>query len=170
MENRPSGFTLTDLVAKNINKLLFLEKVAVSFFVIGLVLYIIKKPYADILVITGSILLAICYFLSAFKMIETENMETTGILNSIGFINFIYKLNYFSLAISAIAVLGLVVELKNNNSLLFIGGISLLIILILSLITKLNDRSVIYNTGFYMRILICLIILAYLAFVEFNIK
>jgi hypothetical protein len=60
-------------------------------------------------------------------------------------------------------MLGLVISFKNTNSLIIIGGLTLFIILFLSLITKLNDRTRIYNSIFYIRIITCLLLLTYLA-------
>jgi len=163
MDNKQSKTSLAELVRKNESKLNVLEKISVLTFALGFIFYYLKLPNSTVIFIIGSILTAICYFLFSFKFVDTENIETTGFLNSIGAINFLYKLMYFAIAISAVAMMGLVVPIKNNNSFIIIGGFSLFIVLFLSLITKLNNRTIIYNTTFYIRIITCLLFLTYLA-------
>jgi hypothetical protein len=164
MEKKSIGVTIAAIVEKNINKLKLFEKISLAIFTIGFILVVLKQPNTGIVLIIGSIMTALTYFLYAYVVVETEDLETTGILNSLGMINFLYKLMYFSLSISALAMLGLVVHFKKTNSLMVLGGSTLLVILILSLITKIKDRSVIYNKLFYIRIVTCLLLLAYLKF------
>jgi len=163
MDNNQNQIALTELVRKNESRINVLEKIAILTFALGFVFYYLKLPNNNIILIIGSILTAISYFLFAFKIVETQNIETTGLLNSKGMINFLYKLMYFSISISAIAILGLVISFNNTNSLIITGGLTLFIVLFLSLITKLNDRTRIYNSIFYIRIVTCLLLLTYLA-------
>jgi hypothetical protein len=122
----------------------------------------------DYILLLGSILTSLIYFLNAFKIPEIESLETTGILNSPAFINFIYKLTYLS---SFTLFLGVALLLfKNSRSLtmLTVSGITLIFILIVSLITKINNRSKIYNLTFYLRIVPFILLLIYLGIHQFN--
>jgi hypothetical protein len=160
MANENSNTQLADLVNKHFDKIKTLEKPSLLIFSIGFVLFLFKQPNLNFILIIGALLTAITYFLFAFKVIETENVETNGILNSTGFISFIYKLTYLSLSVSFVSMIGFVVEF--NNQMRFIGGVTLIITLILSLLTKLNDRTLLYNSTFYLRIVMCLLLLGYL--------
>lgn len=162
------GNRITVFIEKRFKEVKIIEKISLIIFVIGFILFLIKQPNANLILTIGSILTGIIYFLLAFKTIEIENIEITGILNSAGFINFMYKLNYISLSVSYIAMLGFIIEFKNNNPMLDIGGLTLIIVLILSLITKINDRRKIYNFSFYSRIIVCVLLLSYFELMEYN--
>jgi hypothetical protein len=170
MKNKTSGTTMVQLVAKNSRALNILEKVSVSIFMTGFFLLYFKQPYAYIILIIGSIMTSINYYLFSFKFFDPENYESTGTLNSIGFINFLYKLMYYAFAISALAMLGLVTELNNIIPMAFICGALLIVIIILSLITKVKERPIIYNSTFYIRNTICLLLLTYLIMIKYNIN
>ncbi|MCX6328378.1 MAG: tetratricopeptide repeat protein, partial [Bacteroidia bacterium] len=139
------------------------EKISVSILVIGLVLNFFKIENTGFVLITGSVLTALTYFLSAFQSVETGELKTTGILNSTGFINFIYKLSFFALSLTAIATIGFVFKtFPFIKMLTTISIISLSIVLIISIITKINDRSKIYNSVFYIRIVPAILLLYFL--------
>jgi hypothetical protein len=160
MTNKTLNGQLAELVGKHFDKIKFIEKVSLLIFFSGFVLFLFKQANLNFVLIIGAFLTALTYFLCAFKVVETENLETTGILNTLAFINFVYKVTFMSLAISYVSMIGFVI--KFDNPMHFIGGVTLVITLFLSLITSLNDRSVLYNPAFYLRILICLGLLGYL--------
>jgi hypothetical protein len=167
MKNRiyPLLFSFVD---KHYPKILFAERISMVVLIIGVLIYHFEHANYSFLIVPGSILAAIAYFISSYRHIETENFETTGILNSVGFINFIYKLTFYSLVIGSLALLGLVFNIKKFNPYIFSAGFTLISTLIISLITKINDRTIIYNSAFYLRILIMLILLSYLLLVNYN--
>jgi hypothetical protein len=169
MEENNSKFNLTDFIEKHLSKLKFLEIISILIFIIGLILLASNNPDLNIIFITGCILLGITYFFFAYSVVDFENLEPTGVLNSFGMILFLYKLNYLSLAVASVAMLGLVIDFPNGNPLLVISSFTLIIILIISLITQVNDRSKIYNLIFYLRIIICLVLLSFLGLIEYNI-
>ena len=145
------------------------EKISVSILVIGLVLNFFKIENTGFVLITGSVLTALTYFLSAFQIVETEELETAGILNSVGFINFIYKLYYLNLCLTAIVTLGFVIKTFHFLKMLTtISIISLSVVLIISIITKINDRSRIYNSVFYFRIVPAILLLIYIITVHYH--
>jgi hypothetical protein len=152
---------LSVFVSEHPKLLKYSETISVSIFVTGLILHLLEIKNTDNVLLLGSITTALTYFLFAFKIIESENLETTGILNSPGLINYIYKLTYlsfFTLFIATVAVI-----LKNNSDLtmLIVSGTSLLFVFIVSLLTKINDRSKIYNFFFYLRIVPAIILLIF---------
>lgn len=161
MTNENANAQLTELVNKHFDKIKTIEKVSLLIFSIGFVLLLMKQTDFNFVLIIGSLLTAITYFLCAFKVVEIENLETTGILNTIGFINFVYKMTFISLAVSFVSMIGFVINI--DYPMHIIGGVTLLVTLILSLMTKLNDRSILYNSAFYIRIVITLMLLVYLA-------
>jgi tetratricopeptide (TPR) repeat protein len=145
------------------------EKISVSILVIGLILYLLKIENTGFVLITGSVLTALTYFLSVFQSVETEETETTGILNSAGIINFIYKLYYLNLCLTAIITLGVVIKtFPFLKMLTTICIIFLSIVFIISIITKINDRSRIYNSAFYIRIVPAILLLIYLFTIHYK--
>ena len=166
MTNKNASAQLAELVNKHFDKIKTIEKVSLLIFFTGFVLFLMKQTNLNFVLIIGSMLTALTYFLCAFKIVETENLETTGILNTISFINFVYKMTFISLAISFVSMIGFVINF--DNPMHFIGGVTLLVTLILSLVTRLNDRSILYNSAFYVRIFICLLLLVYLTMTKCN--
>jgi hypothetical protein len=168
MDNQTNNSTIADFVNKNSRLLINAEKITIPILLLGLLLHFIEIKNSEIFLIVGCIFTAIVYFLFAFLVVDAENIEATGILNSIGFINFIYKLTFFGLSIASLSILSLVIDAFKLTELLTISGLTLTMVLILSAITRVNDRSVIYNTVYYMRILPALLILFYLANIKFH--
>jgi hypothetical protein len=159
---------ITDFVKKNHKLITLSEKFSVVLFTLGLFLYFLGISNADLVIITGSILTAITYFLFAFKTVEVENLEPKRILNSSGFINFIYKPTNLALSMTAIASLGLVVKPLQNRPIIFASGITLIFSLTISLLTKVNDRLLIYNSTYYIKIVLALLLIIYLADIHYN--
>jgi hypothetical protein len=108
-------------------------------------------------------LTAIVFFLQAFKVNEFEDIEPLNVLGSFAFINFIYKLYFISLSVSMISMLGYVIDFKNGNSMLVVGGCTLLILLVLIIFSKIEGKSKVYNQKFYLRLFACIAFLTYLA-------
>jgi hypothetical protein len=164
---------LSEFVSEHPKLLKYSEIISVSIFVTGFILHLLEIKNTDNVLLLGSITTALTYFLFAFKIIELENLETTGILNSFGFMHFIFKLTYLSFFTLFIAA-GTVI-LKNNldSTMLIVSGTSLPFVFIVSLLTKINDRSKIYNFFFYLRIVFAIILLIYLVInysVQFALK
>jgi hypothetical protein len=169
MENQSSSPNLTVFVSKHRNLLKYSEIISVSIFVIGFILHLLEIKNTNNVLLLGSIITALTYFLYAFKINEYENLETTGILNSTGFINFIYKFTYLSFFTLSIAAAAIILKSNSDSTMLIVSGISLLFILIVSLFTKINDRSRIYNFYFYIRIVPAIILLIYLAIIQYKV-
>jgi hypothetical protein len=167
MERENTNRNLNNFVELHLDKIKVIERISIAIFLLGIILFVLKQPYSFYILLIGAFLFAICNFLYAFSVIEPENIETTGVLNSIGFINFIYKLTYLSISISAISILELFSKFKAGQ-MFYVAGLTLIFILIISIITKINDRSKIYNTAFYMKIVICLLLLGYLFVIKNN--
>ena len=72
---------------------------------LGILFYAMQITDYNFILIIGSILTAISLFLQAYKIVEFEDLEAYNLLGSLGFINFISKLYFFSL--THIAVIGL---------------------------------------------------------------
>ena len=168
MENNAQKSNLADFVAKYPLLIMNLEKISVLTLIIGLILYFLEVKDTGFILVIGAILTAITYFLSAFQIVEIETLETTGILNTIGFINFVYKLTYLGLSIAILASVGLVIKTAPTSTLVNVSGLTLVIVLILSILTKINDRSKIYGISYYSRLIPCLLLLFYLANIQYH--
>jgi hypothetical protein len=168
MDNQTKNSTIADFVNKNSRLIINAEKITIPILLMGLLLHFLEIKNTEIFLILGCISTAIIYFLFAFLVVEAENIEETGILNSSGFINFIYKLTFFGLSIASISILSLDVAAFKLTELITISGLTLTMVLILSAFTRVNDRSVIYNIVYYLRIIPALLILLYLANIKFH--
>jgi hypothetical protein len=168
MENNPQKSNIADFVAKYPSLIMNLEKISVLTLIIGLILYLLKLKDTGFILVIGAILTAITYFLSAFQVVEIENLETTNILNSIGFINFVYKLTYLGLSIAILASAGLVIKIAPISTMITVSTVTLVIALTLSILTKINDRSKIYGISYYSRLIACLLLLFYLANIQYH--
>jgi len=161
MGNKTLGSMLTAFVEKNAELVKKAETISIAIFAIGFICHLLKIPNLDFIVIIGIIFTAIVFFLQAFRVIEFENYESYNSLGSIGFMNFIVKLYFFSLSVSMMSMLGFVIKI-HNFSLYVCGGGTLIVVLILSLFSQMADKSKVYDLKFYLRLLVCLGLLAYL--------
>jgi hypothetical protein len=161
MENENSPSTLAGFVSKNSQLIKTAEKISLLVLAIGLIIYFLKIENLNFILIIGSILTAIVYFLYAFSIVDVEGIESTGILNSIGFINLIYKLTYFGLSITALSIMSLAIT-GPFETLLNVGAINLLLVVVISIFTKVNDRSKIYNIIYYLRVVTASLFMFYL--------
>jgi hypothetical protein len=168
MDKQVLNSPLADLATKNSELIKNAEKITVPILLLGLILYFLEIKGTEFVLVIGCISAAITYFLTAFIVMDIENVETTGILNSFPFIIFVYKLTFLGLSVASVSVLSLVFTKFNHFEFVIVSGLTLSIALILSLITKLNDRSVIYNTIYYLRILPAILILLYLANLKYH--
>ncbi|MBN1185995.1 MAG: hypothetical protein JXB49_27185 [Bacteroidales bacterium] len=164
-----SNEAFRNFVEKYLEKILLFRKASVLILLIGVLLNILEQSISKPILIIGSISTAIIYYLLVYKKHEKHVIESTNILNSEGFIDFIRRLQKLSISASAAAMLGLVINFKNHNPMLICGGITLIIVLILSLIIPLKERYSIYNSTFYIEIIVSLIFLIYLGMVEYHI-
>jgi hypothetical protein len=160
--------TISDLVAKNSELIKNSEKIVISLLLLGLTLHFLEIKNTGFILIIGCIATALIYFFSAFSVIDFENLETIGILNSFAFINFIYKLTFLGLSIASLSVLSLTITSFKFTELITVSGLTLAIVLIFSSITRVNDRTNIYNTIYYLRVILALLILIYLANLKFH--
>jgi hypothetical protein len=168
MENNIQKSNIADFVAKYPSLIMNLEKISVITLIIGLILYFVKVKDTGFILVIGAILTAITYFLSAFQVVEIEDLETTGILNSIGFINFVYKLTYLGLSIGIFASAGLIIKTASISTMIIVSGLTLVIVLILSILTKINDRTKIYGIAYYLRLIPVLLLLFYMANIQYH--
>jgi len=150
-------------VNKNYNTIKTVERYSIAIFLLGLIAYMLKMPYARSILIVGSALATITFLMQTKKVFIFEDIESLNILGSRRFINFIYKIYYFAIAISVFAMLGFVFELKNKFMFLMNGALFLLIILILVFFSKIKNKNLVYDFDFYIKLLVCLGILMYLA-------
>jgi hypothetical protein len=160
-ESKTSG--LVDFVENKYDLIRKLELISFLIFLIGFSLYELKVADSNIILIVGIIGTVIFLFLQAFKIIEFEDLESYNLLGAITFINFIYKLYFLSLSVSLMSLLGFVIEFKKGNTMAVVGGFTLIIILILTFFSKIQDKSKVYDLKFYLRILICLFFIGFLA-------
>ena len=168
MENNPQKSNIADFVAKYPSLIMNMEKISVLTLIIGLILHFLDLKDTGFVLVIGAIITAITYFLSAFQIVEIENLETTNTLNSIGFINFVYKLTYLGFSIATLASAGLVIKAAPISTMINISGLTLVIVLILSILTKINDRSKIYGIAYYSRLIPCLLLLFYMANIQYH--
>lgn len=96
METYNFSPNLTNFVSKHSALLKNVEIISVLIFVIGIIMHFMAIKNADIVVEIGSVLIAITYWLLAFKIVEVEDIEVSGNLNSSGSIRFIYKLTFIA--------------------------------------------------------------------------
>ena len=163
MENESSRPVIAEMVEKNIQLIKKAEIITLMILVLGLVTHFLGKKDLEFILIIGSVSTAIVYFLLAFSIVNLEDLETTGTLNSAGFVNFIYKLTFLSLSIAAISLLSLSINNQIFETAFTVSGLTILLVLILSMFSKINEGSNIYNSVFYIRLIVALIILLSLA-------
>jgi len=158
---------LTNFVSKHPDLLRNFEIISLAVFITGFILHLSGMKNTDNVLIFGSVLTALTYFLFAFQIHESENLETTGVLNSHAFINFIYKITYLSYFTLFIGAAALILQKGSSWAVIAASGILLFSILIISLISKINDRSKIYNFAFYVRIVPFITLMIYLVHLVF---
>ena len=168
MENETSGSGLTDFVKKCANLISTSEKVSLTILTIGLILYFNKVQNTGFVLIAGSGLTAITYFLFAFKPVDVDNEGATGIISSLGFINFTYKLTHLAMSIAAAGFSGLVIKSFPLDTIISVSGITLILVLALSLAAKFNDRNKVYNSVYYLRVVISILAVAWLANIRYK--
>jgi hypothetical protein len=168
MDNQTNNSTIAEFVNKNTRTIINAEKISIPILLLGLLLHFLEIKNTEVFLVLGCISTAIIYFLFAFLVVDAENIEATGILNTYGFINFIYKLTFFGLSIASLSVLSLEIVAFKSTELITISGLTLTTVLIISVITRINDRSDIYNRVYYIRILPALLILFYMANIKFH--
>jgi len=162
MVSNQNSPTLTDFVEKNYELIRKVELYSEVLFIIGFILYKLQVPQANLVLILGIICSALSCFLQAFGHFEPGSNESPGILGTIGFLNFILKLYYFSLSVSIMALLGFVIDFKKGNSMIAPGGITLLLALIFTFFARFENKSKLCDSRFYLRSLICLGFIVYM--------
>lgn len=155
---------VSEFVEKNYNFIKRLELISFAVLVLGFIFYQLKMNDLKVIFVVGILLTAISLMLQSFKLVEFQDMEAFNILGSIGFVNFLYKLYFLSASISIISLLGFILNFQQGNIFAILGGSTLTIVLILTLFSRIKNKSVVYGFKFYLRILICLFFIGILAF------
>jgi len=169
-EETPKETPLMVFAEKNYNAIKKAEAYSILIFAIGFICYVLKVPKTDFILITGAILTATTFYLQGYKVYEYEDLESFNGLGSVIFINFFYKLYFFSLSVCAIAMLGFVIKFPFWKMMSFWGGITLIAVFILTFFSKIKDKSRVYDLKFYVRLLVCVGLLIYLAYVKGIVK
>jgi len=160
MENKLQNSFLIDFANKHYEKIRTFEKISIVIFVIGLILTVLKIQNVKFILIVGSVFLAICYFLLAYKLLSINESEATGILNSNGWANFTFKLTYFALAVTSLVMIDLVFRF-NKGTLIIVAVMTLSMALLSVLLTKRDDKHEVYPINFILRIIIAITLLIY---------
>jgi hypothetical protein len=159
---------LTNFVSKHSALLKNAELISVLIFAIGIILHFMAVINANIVVEIGSILTAITYWFHAFKLVEIENNGIPGNLNSSTVIRFIYKMTYLAYFLLYIATATQILKSHLSETLLFVTGATLIFVLTISLLTKGIDRNKIYNSSYYLRLILALMLLIILFYFNFS--
>jgi len=160
--------SLTNFVSKHPILLKYIEIISLLIFAIGIIMHFMAIKNGDIVVEIGSVLTAITYLLLAYKLVEVENTEASGKLNSSVVIRYIYKLTYIVYILLFIAIATQILKSKISESLLSVTVFTLIFVLIISLLTKGIDRSKIYNFSYYLRLVPALLLLLVLLYIHFK--
>jgi len=163
------GKKISEYLSRNTALVPTMEKISISILVTGLILNIIEVQNTRIVLLTGSILTAITYFLSTLQRMEPGDIESAGTASPVGFINFSYKLYYFALSVTALTILGFVIDLRSLLKVMTISSlITLAMALIISIIIKIEDRSGIWNSVFYIRMVPAILLLIYIITIHYH--
>ena len=160
---------LSKFLAKHPRLVPILEIISVLIIATGLILNFKEVKDTDIVLVIGSILAVLTYFLAIQQSVVAEDMETTGLLNSHGFIAIIYKVYFIALVLTALIILDFfVIKIFPYIEIMTkIGIIIFSIILIISILTNISDRSRIYNFVFYIRIIAAILLLTYIVTLKY---
>ena len=158
---------LTNFVSRHSILLKNIEIISILIFAIGIIMHFMAIKNADKVVETGSVLTAITYWFHAFKLVEVDNTEVSGYLNSSVVIRFIYKLTYLTYFLLFIAIAAQILNAQLSETLLFVTGATLIFVFIISLLTEGIDRSKIYNFAYYLRLIPSLLLLLFLFIIHF---
>jgi len=153
---------LTAFVEKNYDLIRNLEFISFLIFITGFTLYEFKVTGSNVILIAGVISTVIFLYLQSFKMIEFEGSEAYNTLGSFPVVNFIFRLYYYSLCVLLISMLGLAFDINKGIAFSIVGGISLAAVFILSLFSRMKDKSKVYDLKFYFRMIVCFIFLGIL--------
>ena len=149
--------SVNNFFAKYVKQLYALEKISFLILFIGLVGFYFKIPQLHPVFEIGAGLLALIYYILSFTIDKFEKRESPGMFSSLQFRLFLNKIYYYGLAASNFAL----IIRHGREPLIIIGGTSLLIVLILVLVSKIKDKSNIYDFTFLIRLVIYLLILVY---------
>ena len=158
---------ITNFVSEHPILVKFAEIISLLIFALGIILHFMVIKNADTVVKIGPVLIAITYFLYAYKLVKVENTAASGKLNSPVVIQYIYKLTYIAYALLYIAIGAQILNSHLSESLLSVTGVALIFVLIISLLTTGIDRSKIYNFSYYVRLIPALILLMALLYIHF---
>jgi hypothetical protein len=159
---------LTNFVSRHPILVNYAEIISLLIFAIGIIMHFMAIKNADKVIEIGSVLTALTYWFHAFKLVEVENTEASGKLNSSAVIRYIYKLTYLTYFLLFIAIATQILKSKISESLLSVTVFTLIFVLIISLLTKGVDRSKIYNFSYYLRLIPALLLLLVLFTIHFE--
>ncbi len=157
MEKSKLGPVVTEFVDTNYELIKRVELISFAVLIIGFFLYKLEVTDSGAILKIGILATSLILFFQAFKTIGFENPGSGNILGSLAFIRFMFRLYYYGLSVAVISLLAFLLQFKNGNSLALIGGITSLLVLILSFFVRIQDKSKIFDLRFYLRIVICFI-------------
>ncbi|MDD2965643.1 MAG: hypothetical protein PHQ65_10370 [Bacteroidales bacterium] len=152
---------ITSVVNTHFPKMLMVEKGSWLLQLAGLTMYSLDVAGGDVLATVGGLLLSTNYYLWSYKTVDTSKLQNTSMLSSTGLINFIYKLNYLSLALGC--TIPVFTMMGAQNPLFYTAGLSLFLALLLALASKLSNRDVPFSGAFFLRGSVVMMFIAYLA-------
>lgn len=156
-----SGFqpVIAKLVNNHMNKIIWAERIGIALIFIGAVL-LYGLQLKNTLVV-GGLLLAVTYFLMAFKRIDIRNVDELDSMKSLGILFFVYKLAFISLSISIIGILFAILGKDGFMMQCLVGGSSLVLILIYQLINRYKLLDKIFVLRILLVLMVMIIVLVY---------
>jgi hypothetical protein len=168
MDKEKANSPIRKFVNSHYSKIAIIEKISLAVFALGQILFWLKHSNLDFILITGSILLAVTYFLLSFRTIEIDTIKNTSSIGSIGIASFVYKISYWGLAVISITFIFLALDLTAVNRLIIIGGITTVLALFFSLKVQRDLKSKMFGALYYMRMTAFIFLLIVNAMVRFE--
>jgi len=145
---------------------IIIDKIEIgSFFIflLGILFYTLKLPYTKLVLITGIGLLCVSSYYQSFKKVIINKSELSNKLGKEGFIQFIYKLYFITLSFTPIIFFNLFSNLFPIEKFIKFISILLIIITIISKFSKFEEKQNLFNFKYYFRIVICFVLMFFLA-------
>ncbi len=166
MEDKKAGSPISAFVNKNFSQIAMIEKISLAIFALGQILYWLKQTNFNFILIIGSVLVAVIYFLFSFKTIEIDSVKDSSSIGSIAIASFAYKLSYWGLAIISVAFIFFVTESKSINQLLIVGGGTSLFALFFSIKVHGDLKTKMFDVFYYLRMIAFILLLAVFLFMR----
>lgn len=164
MNQNNTNTKLSEWIEKNYSLIAKMELISFAIFIIGFVLNELNTVDTNIILIVGILATALSLFFQSFKIRESENFNSYNALGSFAMTTMIHKLYFISLSIAALSLIGFVAEVKPVSNMVVASGGTLIVLLVLSLFAKMENKSQLYNLKFYVRIFIALSFLGLMLF------